>query len=59
MWSVATAMGVDIVGAELHATGDADDVTSAKLGELTERYCVVGQSLAQMPSTATCKRAAP
>ena len=42
MRSAATAMGVDIVGAELHATGDADDVTSAKLGELTERYCVVG-----------------
>jgi uncharacterized OsmC-like protein len=88
MRSVATAMGVDIVGAELHATGafdargtlgisrdvpigvqdisivaelqtDADDVTLAKLGELTERYCVVGQSLAQMPSIAICKRAAP
>jgi hypothetical protein len=38
---------------------DADDVTLAKLGELTERYCVVGQSLVQMPSFAIRKRAAP
>lgn len=28
---------------------DADDATLAKLGELTERYCVVGQSLAEPP----------
>lgn len=28
---------------------DADDAALAKLGELTERYCVVGQSLAQPP----------
>jgi uncharacterized OsmC-like protein len=77
--SVATAMGVDIVGAQLHATRafdargtlgisrdvpigvqeltivvdlqtDADDATLAKLAQLTERYCVVGQSLAQPPS---------
>ncbi len=83
--SVATAMGIDIVGAELRATGmfdargtlgisrdvpigvqdinivaelrtDADDATLAKLGELTERYCVVGQSLAQTPSIAIRKR---
>jgi uncharacterized OsmC-like protein len=88
MRSVATAMGVDIVSADLHATGmfdargtlgivrdvpigvqdisivaelqtDADDATLAKLGELTERYCVVGQSLAQMPSIAVRKRAVP
>jgi uncharacterized OsmC-like protein len=77
--SVATAMGVGIVGAKLHATGafdargtlgisrdvpigvqeimivadlqtDADDKTLAKLAELTERYCVVSQSLAQPAS---------
>jgi uncharacterized OsmC-like protein len=88
MRSVATAMGVDIVDAELHATGmfdargtlgisrdvpigvqdisivaelqtDADDATLAKLAELTERYCVVGRTLAQMPSIAIRKRAAP
>lgn len=88
MRSVATAMGVEIVGADLHATGmfdargtlgiardvpigvqdisivaelqtDADDATLAKLAELTERYCVVGQSLAQMPSIVVRKRALP
>jgi uncharacterized OsmC-like protein len=87
MRSVATAMGIDIVDAELHATGmfdargtlgisrdipigvqkisvvaelqtDADEATLAKLGELTERYCVVGQSLAQMPSIVVNKCAA-
>jgi uncharacterized OsmC-like protein len=86
MRSVATAMGIDIVDAELHATGmfdargtlgvsrdvpigvqeisvvaelqtDADDTTLAKLGELTERYCVVGQSLAQTPTIVVRKRA--
>jgi len=85
MRSVATAMGIDIVDAELHATGmfdarstlgvsrdvpigvqeisviaelqtDADDATLAKLGELTERYCVVGQSLAQIPRIVVRKR---
>jgi uncharacterized OsmC-like protein len=88
MRSVATAMGIDIAGAQLRATGmfdasgtlgisrdvpigvqeisivaelqtDADDATLAKLGELTERYCVVGQSLSQMPSIAIRKRTAP
>jgi uncharacterized OsmC-like protein len=88
MRSVATAMGIDIAGAELKATGmfdargtlgisrdvpvgvqevgivaelqtDADDATLAKLAELTERYCVVGQSLAQVPSIAIRRRTAP
>ena len=36
---------------------DADDEALAKLAELTERYCVVAQSLAQMPSI-TIRRAA-
>jgi uncharacterized OsmC-like protein len=87
MRSVATAMGIDLVDAVLHATGafdargtlgisrevgigvqdvkivaelrtDADDATLAKLAELTERYCVVGQSLAQPPSIAIGRRAA-
>lgn len=87
MRSVATAMGIDIAGAELRATGmfdargtlgisrdvpvgvqevaieasletDADDATLAKLAELTERFCVVGQSLAQVPSI-TIRRSAP
>jgi uncharacterized OsmC-like protein len=88
MRSVATAMGIDIVDAELRATGmfdargtlgisrdvpigvqevsivaelqtDADDATLAKLAELTERYCVVGQSLAQTPTIAVRRRAVP
>jgi uncharacterized OsmC-like protein len=87
MRSVATALGIDIASAELHATGmfdargtlgvsrdvpiglqdvsivaelqtDADDVTLAKLGELTERYCVVAQSLAQPPSISIRRRSA-
>ena len=86
MRSVATAMGIDIVNAELRATGmfdargtlgvsrdvpigvqeitvvaelqtDADDAALAKLGELTERYCVVGQSLARIPTIVVRKRA--
>lgn len=88
MRSVATATGIDIVDAELHATGifdargtlgisrdvpigvqeisilaelqtDADEATLAKLGQLTQRYCVVGQSLAQMPSIVVRKRLVP
>jgi uncharacterized OsmC-like protein len=88
MRSVATAMGIDIVDAELRATGmfdargtlgvsrdvpigvqevsivaelqtDADDATLAKLAELTERYCVVGQSLAHVPSIVIRRRTAP
>ena len=76
--SVATALDVNIRGAELHAIAsfdargtlgvsrespvgiqglaitvrldtDASEATLVKLGELTERYCVVGQSLAEIP----------
>ena len=75
MRSVATAMGIEIRGGRLSASGemdargtlgvsrdarvgfgdidvvaeldtDADDATLAKLAELTERYCVVAQTLA-------------
>ena len=88
MRSVATAMGIDIVNAELHATGifdargtlgiardvpigvqeisvvaelqtDADEATLAKLGELTERYCVVGQTLAKPATIVVRKRVEP
>jgi uncharacterized OsmC-like protein len=87
MRSVATAMGIDIVDAELSAAGifdargtlgvsrdvpiglqeisivaelqtDADDADLKKLGELTERYCVVGQSLARMPAIVVRRRSA-
>jgi uncharacterized OsmC-like protein len=86
MRSVATAMNIDIVSAELSADGmfdvqgtlgvsrdvpvgvrdihvaavlqtDADDATLTKLAEVTERYCVVAQSLGQRP-TITIERAA-
>lgn len=79
MRSVATALGIDIRSARLHAQGqfdargtlgisrtvpvgvhhisvtaeldtDADDETLARLAALTERYCVVAQSLAETPS---------
>jgi uncharacterized OsmC-like protein len=79
MRSVATALGIDIRLARLHAKGqfdargtlgisretpvgvrsiqliaeldtDADDHDLARLAVLTERYCVVGQSLAEPPS---------
>jgi uncharacterized OsmC-like protein len=79
MRSVATALGIEIRGARLHAKGqfdargtlgvsrdtpvgvhnvqllaeldtDADDQALARLAALTERYCVVAQSLAEPPS---------
>ncbi len=40
-------LGAITVVAELET--DADDAALAKLGELTERYCVVAQTLAQPP----------
>jgi len=77
--SVATALGIDIRSATLHAQGqfdargtlgvsreapvgarsiqvdveldtDADDEALARLSTMTERYCVVAQSLAELPS---------
>jgi len=72
--SVATALGIDVRSARLHATGqfdargtlgvsrdipvgihdvqltDADDEVLARLAALTERYCVVAQSLADPPA---------
>ena len=79
MRSVATALGIEIRAARLHAQGqfdargtlgidrdapvgiptihlvaeldtDADDEALVRLAALTERYCVVAQSLAQPPS---------
>src|SRR4051794_23189363 len=76
--SVATAMGIEIRGAELTARAemdargtlgvsreapvglqrvevtadldtDADDATLTRLADLTERYCVVAQTLAEKP----------
>ena len=87
MRSVATAMNISIVAAELNADGmfdvqgtlgisrdvpvgvqdikvvavletDADDAALTKLAELTERYCVVAQTLAQPPSITVKRREA-
>ena len=87
MRSVATALGVQIRGAELSARGrmdargtlgvskeapvgmrdielvadldtDADDESLATLAKLTERYCVVAQTLAVTPHL-TVRRTAP
>jgi uncharacterized OsmC-like protein len=49
-------VGVQEVGIVAELETDADDATLAKLAELTERYCVVGQSLAQVPSITVRRR---
>lgn len=45
---------VGVAGIHVTATldTDADDATLTRLSETTERYCVVGQSLATLPSLA-------
>jgi len=82
--SVATALGIDVRGAELTAEAgfdargtlgmsrdvpvgiqglvitarldtDADDNALAKLGQLSERFCVVGQSLVEPPKIVVTK----
>jgi uncharacterized OsmC-like protein len=87
MRSVATAMGVEVRGAELTARGqmdargtlgvsreapvgmrdievvaeldtDADDTALERLAQLTERYCVVAQTLAVTPHL-TVRRTVP
>jgi len=86
--SVATAQGIGIRGAVLHAEGyfdargtlgvsrdvpvgaqgvrliaeldtDADDHALTRLAALTERYCVVAQSLAEPPSISIHRKATP
>ena len=44
-----TPVGIQGLVITAHLDTDASDATLAKLGELTERYCVVGQSLAEVP----------
>ena len=51
--------GVQEISIVAELETDADDASLAKLGELTERYCVVGQSLAAVPSITVRKRTAP
>ena len=52
-------IGVQDISIVAELQTDADEATLIKLGELTERYCVVGQSFAQMPSIVIRKRAVP
>jgi uncharacterized OsmC-like protein len=51
-------IGVQEISVVVALQTDADEATLAKLGELTERYCVVGQSLAHTFSIVVNKRAA-
>ena len=43
-------VGVQEIRVVVELQTDADDAALSKLAELTERYCVVGQTLAQQPS---------
>jgi uncharacterized OsmC-like protein len=43
-------VGVQDIRVTATLTTEADDVALAKLAELTERYCVVAQTLAHRPS---------
>lgn len=52
-------IGVQEISVVAELQTDADDATLAKLAELTERFCVVGQSLAQVPSIVIRKRPVP
>ena len=52
-------VGVQDISVVAELQTDADDAALGKLGELTERYCVVGQSLAQPPTIVVRKRSSP
>lgn len=52
--SVPVGVGPITVTATLET--DADEATLAKLGQLAERYCVVGQSLVQPPAIIVRRR---
>ena len=44
-----TPVGLREITVDVELDTDADDATLAKLGDLTERYCVVAQTLATAP----------
>lgn len=44
-----TPVGLQQIGVTVELDSDADDRALAKLAQLTERYCVVGQTLTQPP----------
>ena len=49
-------VGVQDISIVAELQTDADDATLTKLAELTERYCVVGQSLSRVPSITIRKK---
>ena len=51
-------VGVQDVVVTVELDTEADDAALAKLAELTERYCVVAQSLREMPRFTVTRRAA-
>ncbi|MFP5369362.1 MAG: OsmC family protein [Actinomycetes bacterium] len=51
-------VGLGDIAVEAELDTDADDATLTKLAQLTERYCVVAQTLARPPHL-TIRRAAP
>jgi uncharacterized OsmC-like protein len=53
----AVPVGVQDVVVSVELDTDADDAQLAKLAELTERYCVVAQSLAETPRFSVTRRA--
>lgn len=53
----AVPVGVTDVVVTIELDTDADDATLAKLASLTERYCVVGQSLKQSPTFVVRRKA--
>jgi uncharacterized OsmC-like protein len=50
-------VGVSSIRLTIELDTDADGATLAKLGQLTERYCVVGQSLRRPPEIVVRRRA--
>jgi uncharacterized OsmC-like protein len=50
-------VGVQDVVVTVELDTDADDAALAKLAELTERYCVVAQSLRELPRFTVTRRA--
>ena len=53
----AVPVGVQDVAVSVELDTDADDAALAKLAELTERYCVVAQSLRDTPRFTVTRRA--
>jgi uncharacterized OsmC-like protein len=47
--SKETPVGLGAIAVDAELDTDADDATLERLGQLTERYCVVAQSLARPP----------